>query len=148
MNDLKTLIARSIGRTIHEKNHMRRADDVLNTIDAAGFMVVSQPPSRLVGRPVISPETSGIPKSVPKLDCTETTASTGLRDTEANATHGGWDAFTNDYQKRFYDVKIGDEIVPDCWPNAGKICATDGSGREWGTGECLVRPTATHPAER
>ena len=45
MPDLRTEIARSIGRTINEKNHMRRADDIFQTIEDAGFVVVPHVPT-------------------------------------------------------------------------------------------------------
>ncbi len=40
--------------------------------------------------------------------------------------------FDGDYEKEFYDVRLADgEIVLACWPNAGKMCATNGSSRTW-----------------
>ncbi len=42
------------------------------------------PSAKALPCPLISPETSGIPKSVPKPNCSETTVATGLRDTETN----------------------------------------------------------------
>lgn len=34
--------------------------------------------------------------------------------------------------KKHYDVKTSDgELIIECWPNAGKMCATDGSNRKW-----------------
>lgn len=38
-----------------------------------------------------------------------------------------WDGH---YEKDFYLALIdGKEVL--CWPNAGEMCATDGSGRTW-----------------
>jgi hypothetical protein len=37
-----------------------------------------------------------------------------------------------DYEKDFYEVLLPDgTIVPQCWPNDGKMNATDCSGRSW-----------------
>jgi len=57
--------------------------------------------------------------------------------------------FTDDYAKAFYDVRLNGraEIIKHCWPNAGKMMAQDGSGREWWPGECLVRLSPDHPLE-
>lgn len=44
MTDLTTLVARSIGRTINEKNHMVRAEDVFRTIEDAGYMIIRPDP--------------------------------------------------------------------------------------------------------
>jgi hypothetical protein len=39
------------------------------------------------------------------------------------------------YQKIEYDVLLpSGEIVPNCWPNAGKINACDNTGRSWENG--------------
>lgn len=42
------------------------------------------------------------------------------------------------YEKQLYEVWDDGEII-EAWPNAGKMIATDGSGREWLPGGCLVR---------
>ncbi len=43
-----------------------------------------------------------------------------------------WLLWDGAYDKKFYDVWLGKgDVVIHCWPNAGKMCATDGSGREW-----------------
>lgn len=43
-----------------------------------------------------------------------------------------WTKWTGDYEKQAYDVWIkGVDIVLGCWPNAGRMVATDGSDREW-----------------
>jgi hypothetical protein len=45
-----------------------------------------------------------------------------------------------DYVKDFYEVLLpSGEIIKKCWPNAGKMNATDGSGRYWESG-IKVRP--------
>lgn len=45
---------------------------------------------------------------------------------------GEWKEFDGDYDKKFYDVKTSDgKIIKECWPNAGNMHSTDGSGRSW-----------------
>lgn len=39
--------------------------------------------------------------------------------------------WNGDYRKTTYLARINGKEVP-CWPNAGKMCSIDGSGREWG----------------
>jgi hypothetical protein len=39
-----------------------------------------------------------------------------------------WDG---DYDKQFYWVHLPDGSRVECWPNAGIMNATDGSGRQW-----------------
>lgn len=55
----------------------------------------------------------------------------------------GKDRFTiwdGQYDKTWYDVLLPDgSVVERCWPNAGKMVATDGSGREWEPGPIAVR---------
>lgn len=46
-----------------------------------------------------------------------------------------WQPYTLDfdYVKDFYEVRLpSGQIVAQCWPNAGWMNATDGSGRKWG----------------
>ena len=38
--------------------------------------------------------------------------------------------WNGEYRKTYYLALIDGKEVP-CWPNAGCMCATDGSGREW-----------------
>jgi hypothetical protein len=46
-----------------------------------------------------------------------------------------WRKYTGSYQKIEYDVLLKNgKIIPNCWPNAGKLNATDGSGRRYGQG--------------
>jgi hypothetical protein len=41
-----------------------------------------------------------------------------------------WVKWDGNYIKQFYDVLVDKyNIVLHCWPNAGKMCAMDGSGR-------------------
>jgi hypothetical protein len=47
-----------------------------------------------------------------------------------------WDG---EYEKQHYvlTTPIGEEVV--CWPNAGRMCSSDGSGRQWWPcADCLV----------
>lgn len=51
-----------------------------------------------------------------------------------------WKPFDGEYDKKGYDVLLPDGTeVLWCWPNAGFMNATDGSGRMWGPGECQIR---------
>lgn len=56
-----------------------------------------------------------------------------------------WQEFTKDfdYEKIHYDVLLeSGDIINECWPNAGKMCATDGSGRKWDYQDRIkVRPS-------
>lgn len=77
--------------------------------------------------------------SKPKSECLENT----------NGEADKWRAFLGDgdYDKEWYDVRLPDgQIVKHCWPNAGRMNATDGSGQEWGAGQCEVRLSPDHPA--
>lgn len=58
-----------------------------------------------------------------------------------------WDGTKDYYEKRFYDVRLPDgTIVEKCWPNAGRMVATDGSGRKWVSGiEVRPRPKGEWP---
>lgn len=64
-----------------------------------------------------------------------------------------WQTFTGEYDKDWYDVlphghrDTSRHVIPHCWPNAGLMCATDGSGRMWKPGECYIRKSAKHPLE-
>ena len=50
------------------------------------------------------------------------------------------------YWKKFYDVRTPDgDVVGQCWPNAGRMMATDGSGRMWTA--CEIRLSAIHPGD-
>lgn len=50
-----------------------------------------------------------------------------------------WFKWNGEYEKQSYDVWIsGCDVVLGCWPNAGKMCATDGSGREWTKDQLLA----------
>lgn len=51
------------------------------------------------------------------------------------------------YQKEFYDLQLpSGTIVPNCWPNAGRMNAADGSGRSWRPdGRIKVRLAARDP---
>jgi hypothetical protein len=43
-----------------------------------------------------------------------------------------WRPWDGEYAKMFYDVWVkGGDVVQQCWPNAGVMCAMDGSGRQW-----------------
>jgi len=42
-----------------------------------------------------------------------------------------FEQWNGEYEKVYYDIKVGDEIIEKCWPNAGKMNASDGSGRSW-----------------
>lgn len=43
-----------------------------------------------------------------------------------------WVKWDGNYEKKAYDVWVsGCDVVLGCWPNDGKMCATDDSGREW-----------------
>ena len=46
-----------------------------------------------------------------------------------------WQQFTGEYEKQFYEVTTDQGGGPfrHCWPNAGEMWATDGSGRHFGT---------------
>ncbi len=65
--------------------------------------------------------------------------------------HKDWEDFTlnYDYEKDPYDVQLADgTIVKWCWPNAGKMCAMDGSGRTWDhTSGIKVRLSPDHPLD-
>lgn len=45
-----------------------------------------------------------------------------------------WHLWDGQYEKQAYDVWIQGtcNVVLACWPNAGRMCAVDGTGREWG----------------
>lgn len=44
------------------------------------------------------------------------------------------------YRKMFYLALI-DGVEVSCWPNAGEMCATDGTGRSWKPSDNIqVRP--------
>lgn len=59
-----------------------------------------------------------------------------------------WQPFEGDYDKQHYDALLPDgTIVPYCWPNAGVLCATDGSGNTWSKGKCQYRVSALHPLD-
>lgn len=42
-----------------------------------------------------------------------------------------WHRFTGRYEKRMYQVKLPDGYIILAWPNAGKLNAMDGTGREF-----------------
>lgn len=51
-----------------------------------------------------------------------------------------WMLWDGTYEKKFYDVWVkephsnppsGNDVVLACWPNAGKMVSTDGTGRKW-----------------
>lgn len=51
----------------------------------------------------------------------------------------GWFKWTGDYEKQCYDVWVkGCDVVLGCWPNAGFMCTTDGSGRQWSPSEVIA----------
>ena len=50
-----------------------------------------------------------------------------------------WFKWQGDYEKQSYDVWIsGSDVVLGCWPSAGYMAATDGSGRQWLPGAVLA----------
>jgi hypothetical protein len=42
-----------------------------------------------------------------------------------------WHKFTGRYIKRVYEVRLKNGDIVQCWPNAGKMTALDGSGRQF-----------------
>lgn len=44
---------------------------------------------------------------------------------------GKWIPWNGAYEKRTYIVKDKNGLLWECWPNAGKMCAVDGSGKEF-----------------
>ncbi len=58
-----------------------------------------------------------------------------------------WDG---EYRKQFYDVMTYDgEVILHCWPNANKMCSTDGSGCYWCVNDNIsVRESLTHPLDK
>ena len=68
--------------------------------------------------------------------------------TSLNMNVDNWHEFDGDYSKDWYDVRLPDgKIIKHCWPNAGFMVATDGTGREWKPGECEVALSITHPMD-
>jgi len=53
------------------------------------------------------------------------------------------------YSKAWYDVETPmGEVITHCWPNAGFMTATDGSGRQWAVHSGIkVRLSANHPLD-
>jgi hypothetical protein len=44
----------------------------------------------------------------------------------------GWIVWNGEYEKQHYDVRYeACKVQLHCWPNAGRMVATDGSGKEW-----------------
>jgi len=39
--------------------------------------------------------------------------------------------WTGAYRKEFYEVRLKSGDIIECWPNAGRMVALDGSGREF-----------------
>jgi len=63
--------------------------------------------------------------------------------------YGKWKVWDGDYEKTWYDVMLGTgEVLFHCWPNAGVMCACDGSGRMWEPGEVLFRTSGDHPLDK
>lgn len=58
--------------------------------------------------------------------------------------------WTGNYAKQHYDVKLpSGEIIKHCWPNAGIMNATDGSGRQFKPEDgVLYRISPTHPCDK
>ena len=51
-----------------------------------------------------------------------------------------WHPFTEDYVKQWYELRLPDgTVIQHLWPNAGKMVATDGTGRMWLPGAGEVR---------
>jgi hypothetical protein len=44
------------------------------------------------------------------------------------------------YEKRQYEVLVGDCEAVSCWPNAEMMHALDGSGRSWPAADVLCKP--------
>lgn len=42
-----------------------------------------------------------------------------------------WQIFDGDYEKNIYEVKDSEGKIYECWPNAGRMVALDGSGKEF-----------------
>ncbi len=60
-----------------------------------------------------------------------------------------FELWTGDYDKVFYDVLKGTELVKHCWPNDGKLTATDGTGRVFIPEDNVkVRKSPEHPLDR
>lgn len=71
-----------------------------------------------------------------------------LDDKGNTMTDGVWRMFTGrNYEKRHYSVRASGKVFMDCWPNAGFMMATDGSGREWPPLSCEIREQE-HPLKR
>ena len=50
-----------------------------------------------------------------------------------------FDLWNGEYEKKFYDVKTASgKIYKHCWPNAGKMNATDGTETSWTKSDCIL----------
>ena len=58
--------------------------------------------------------------------------------------------FTGDYDKDFYDVLTpSGKIVEHCWPNAGIMNDTHGTGEKWDEyDDVYIRKSLTHPLDK
>ena len=58
-----------------------------------------------------------------------------------------WSIFDgHDYEKVHYDVLTEHGTVRHCWPNGGRMYATDGTGKYFDPG-CWVSKSTTHPLD-
>lgn len=75
--------------------------------------------------------------------------SKSVKNLKGKTEMSNWRPFIGMYQKKFYDVRLANgEIVKHCWPNAGNMCAIDGSGREWSDIDPIeIRESQDHPAD-
>ena len=60
-----------------------------------------------------------------------------------------WRKWHGNYQKIFSDIRVNNgPTVIGCWPNAGKMNATDGTGRSWPKHRiALIRRSINEPPE-
>lgn len=57
-----------------------------------------------------------------------------------------WKPWDGSYEKEWHDVMLPDgEVVEHCWPNAGVMCASDGTGRMWTHHDNIRVRTGRHP---
>lgn len=54
--------------------------------------------------------------------------------------------WNGEYDKDFYEVLLPNgDIVLECWPNAGKMFAMDGTGRMWEVKDKIQVRKVIHP---
>lgn len=58
---------------------------------------------------------------------------------QARVEAADWRKWDGEYEKQSYDVWTDrHNVVMGCWPNAGRMVATDGSGRQWRPADCIA----------